>query len=278
MRERRWMLEETDDRQRWMVSYADFITLLFAFFVVLYAISSVDARKWEHVSAGMRAAFEVGRFEHETLLPSTRESGAAGGSREQRIGTAPGPGNSAWDLLLLRKHVEAIGEGGAGGNASPTDPVRVALADPGLVISLASEHFFAPGSARLDPGSLDLLGQIAAALATSDAELRIEGHTDDRRPASTRYASNWELSAARAGTVARHLMAEHRIGASRIGIAGFGSERPAAQNDTPEGRALNRRVDIVVFATSAEDRLLAPEESREALRKILDQLEPVPAP
>jgi chemotaxis protein MotB len=123
---------------------------------------------------------------------------------------------------------------------------RLHRTERGLVVSLAEAGFFAPGDARLREDALELVDALADALAAERTLLRVEGHTDSVPIATARFPSNWELSSARASMVLSRLVARG-VAPSRLSVAGYAGERPIADNSTPEGRALNRRVDLVIL-------------------------------
>jgi chemotaxis protein MotB len=203
-------------RDRWLISFADLMTLLFALFVVLYAA----------------ADHERGRAVAEALAGQISASGAAGGGN----GVLPGSQSvveaqrAVERVLLLNQSLGA----------------RVTANEQGFVISLAEAGFFAPGEAVVSQEARALLQELAETLRQTEMSIRVEGHTDARPIATARYPSNWELSSGRASAVLAELVA-HGVPSSRLSVAGYASEKPLADNSTPEGRALNRRVDLVVL-------------------------------
>lgn len=243
-----------------MVSYADFVTLLFAFFVVMYAISTVDAKKFENVSASLKEAL----FEKPPVAMPVPLAGLGGDSPQQR--TAPlGPAGPP--LGLVRDRIATGLERGPAGKLGD-DAVRMTTTPRGLVISLAASRFFAPASAELTPEAIPVLESIGSVLAPLRLEIRVEGHTDDRPIATERFPSNWELSAARATVVVRYLLEHFEMAPERLTASGYASYRPVAPNTDEAGRARNRRVDVV--ALSPLEALHEPEalqemEAREAL-------------
>jgi chemotaxis protein MotB len=207
-------------RDRWLVSYADLVTLLFALFVVLYAAADHDRA---------RAIADV-------MAEQTSKAAMPGGR-----GVLPG----GVGVMAARAAVERA----LASNKTLSARVRVAGVPGGFVVSLAEAGFFAPGDAtvREDAGALlDTLADTLRAPSHRSARLRVEGHTDSTPIATARYPSNWELSSARAAAVLSHLTSRG-IPSSRLSLAGYAGERPVADNSTNEGRALNRRVDLVVL-------------------------------
>lgn len=261
-------IEEPDHRDRWIIPYADFITLLFAVFAVLYAISAVDIDRFERMSEGIRSA----------LSPS---SAAIARESERGIPVVRTPLGTSWQerqpglpVAALRDRIEARLET----EASLDELARVIqleVDERGLVISLAGDAFFEDGSARLRSQTVRFLDAIAGELVAVDASLRIEGHTDDRAVGPA-FPSNWEFSAARASAVLRWLMERGGLEPARLGAAGYAGFRPVAPNDDEENRALNRRVDLVVLSGSGargEPRSARSGDDR-SLSRVLDRLPP----
>ena len=216
--------ESGEGRDRWLISYADLVTLLFALFVVLFA--AADHERARSISQSMAA--ELGETENSAMV-------------NQSNGVVPG-------VDKLAKEEAAINRAFAN-NQTLGSRARMTRTDHGLVISLAEAGFFAPGEAALREDALSLIDTLADSLRDSDAPLRVEGHTDSQPISNSRYPSNWELSTARAASVLAHLTARN-IPSARLSVAGYADERPIADNATPEGRALNRRVDIVVLSNN----------------------------
>lgn len=236
--------------ERWLVSYADFITLLFAFFTTLYAISTVDAQKLSAVVDSMQVAFANGELRN---LPP---------------GTAPGAGGVPVRITLPARP-EPAGAGGRGMPEAQATSVQSKLAvtlarqigegtvsmelDPrGLVISIREAGSFATGSAELSPVAEAVLREIGNSVADVGNALRVEGHTDDVPISTERYRSNWELSTARATTVVAYFVGAG-LAPERLSASGYGEFHPKVPNDSDAGRGRNRRVDIVVLnpATNA---------------------------
>lgn len=232
------------NHERWLVSYADLLTLLFAFFVVLFASSVSDKKKTAAMAAAMQSAFsDSGAFDAHAktppLEPGAGNSQGAPAPLMMPLPTAPESGSAATSPkaveTAVRKAVAGDALQGSATVRSAGDSTTVSLSDAGL---------FASGSADLSPSAIPLLRKIAGSLP--DRELRVEGHTDNQPIHSDRFRSNFELSTARAAAVAEALMRAAQIAPSHFALAGYGEFRPAASNDTAEGRAKNRRVDIVV--------------------------------
>jgi chemotaxis protein MotB len=235
---------------RWLVSYADFITLMFAFFVVLYATATADQKKQAQVSASIDSAFH-------TLGIFSGSAGKAAGTAEPQGAEKPGlPMNNAMSETAPAQvredlnHVQnELTQALADQIAAHT--VSIQMGRDGLVISLREAGFFASGSATPNPGTLPVLRKITASLTRTSFDLRIEGHTDNVPIHTPQFDSNWELSSARATAVARLLLEEDLMSPERLSVAGYAEFHPAASNDTAEGRAQNRRVDLVVLPRTA---------------------------
>ena len=260
--------QEHVNHERWLVSYADFITLLFAFFTTMYAISTVDAQKMGKMVMSMRASFDSTLFGagSDRLTLSPGNGGAATGSglaeslsdpkddspadgsnlaiRELTSSLAARDGFLKSDQLLrgMKREVETLV-----GPEALKGRVRTNIDNRGLIISLGEGGFFDSGSDVLKPEGKTLLDVIASTLAPAANHIRIEGHTDNVPIRNSRFPSNWELSTARATTVVAHLIEKFRFAPDRLSAAGYSEYRPADTNQTVDGRSRNRRVDIVVL-------------------------------
>jgi chemotaxis protein MotB len=240
--------EKPENHERWIVSYADMVTLLFALFVVLYAIGETNPEKLEQVRTSLDKAFDIG------VLTSTD-------------GASPifeGGGGLAPSITEIREQdLAAISESLKSFMGEGTLVRRVQVRSDGvsITVSLAEDVLFTSGSAELRPGSQEVLQVLAGTLARMPNNVRVEGHTDNVPVNNPDFPTNWELSAARASTVLRYLTEEGGIPATRLSTAAFADTRPLGDNTTVDGRALNRRADIVILYPSAEDiqDLLNPE-------------------
>jgi chemotaxis protein MotB len=224
--------------ERWVISYADLVTLLLGFFIILYATSELDLQRFESISIGLAKAFNVDV--KQGLDPE--DSPLFQGGR----GLLPGPLNTGRidrDLAFIE------GQLGDHERAQQILPgqVEVKREEDRIVFRVADSLVFASASAELRPGAHALLQVIGEIVSGLPNEIRVEGHTDTVPVATARYPSNWELSSARATAVLRHLVEDVGLDGSRVFAAGYGEFRPIASNETPEGRALNRRADIVVL-------------------------------
>ena len=242
------------NHERWLVSYADFITLLFAFFVVLYASAQVDKKKVGQLAVAIQAAFDqLGVFQGSGSKvsegkPIPIELVTVDEDAKLAIPIVAKPGAEAMsrvesaDLEPLQRDLEKE-------LSAEIDKKEITIRreTEGLVVSLSELGFFDSGSAQIRTDAQRTFGRIAELLASRDCRLRIEGHTDDRPIHTPKFGSNWELSTARATELVRILITSYSYLPERLSAAGYAEYHPVAGNDTPEGRALNRRVDIVVL-------------------------------
>lgn len=239
------------NHERWLVSYADFITLLFAFFVVLYAFSKADQKKHAQVSAAIDSAFQ------SLSIASTLERTSSSAVRDEARAFSP-PHHFAVqmketaevraDLEAIRKDLQSRLSGQIGRGT-----VSVQLGRDGLVISLREAGFFDSGSAIPRSGTSATIRQIAESLAECSYDVRVEGHTDTIPIHNTEFDSNWELSSSRATHIARLLLQMRAVSPERVSAAGYAEYHPIASNDTEQGRAANRRVDLVVMPRAVLD-------------------------
>jgi chemotaxis protein MotB len=258
---------------RWLVSYADFITLLFGFFVVLYAFAKADQKKQLQVSESIDSAFRsLGLFPDVTRHPSAGSSASAG-AETPAIPMNIVMGEDVLSPARVKGDLDRLGRELTQtlSNQVATHTVSIHMGRDGLVISLREAGFFASGSAAPKPETLPTLRQIAASLRRTGYDLRVEGHTDNVPIHTSEFDSNWELSTARATRIARILLDLKSMPPDRISAAGYAEFHPVAPNSTPEGRAENRRVDLVVLPRSSVDLSLpALAHPTGAWRKITD--------
>lgn len=240
------------NHERWLVSYADMITLLMVLFVVLFAMGQTDKAKMDMLRTSLQRAFAVEVLRGSEPSSLKGSSGAAiippvmPAAISQEV--AAMTGGSSQDGPIA----QALAEVREAVNEVPVPPdtsgrVEVGVSREGIVISLAGNLLFDSGKSDLKPRGMTLLDTLAERLRTMPNEIRVEGHTDNIPIATALYPSNWELSSARATTVGRYLAEHAEIAPIRLSAAGYGEFRPIALNDTREGRARNRRVDLVVM-------------------------------
>jgi chemotaxis protein MotB len=235
------------NHERWLVSYADFITLLFAFFVVLYASAEMDKKKIAQLSAAIEGGFqEMGAFakNQPAALGSGSDPQKNGEPASSLTGLPPrpeaGPGGVV-DAYALQRELERVL-----GAEIREHEIEMRVTPEGLVLSLREVGFFDSGQAKMLPSALPKLGRIAQVLNAHGFDIRVEGHTDNIPIHNAAFQSNWELSTARATQVVSLLVEEYELDPLRVSAAGYGPYRPVESNETAPGRKMNRRVDIVI--------------------------------
>jgi len=246
---RRFERRKHVNHERWLVSYADFITLLFAFFVVLYASSQADKKKQQQVAQAIDSAFHaLGIFPDAARHAQAVKNLSAASSDQPAIPMniimgedVLAPAQVKEDLEQVQKRLEKMLS-----NEIAQHTVAIQMGKDGLVISLREAGFFSSGSATPHADSLPVLRQIATSLGHTSYDLRIEGHTDNIPIHNEEFASNWELSTARSTHIARIFLSSGAIPPERLSAAGYAEYHPVATNDTAAGRAENRRVDLIV--------------------------------
>lgn len=222
--------EKAPNHERWLLTYADMITLLMIFFIVLWSMSNADSEKWQKISAALQRAFSLDFFE-------------VGGSGSQSS-TTSGPVVIDAKLAAFAAIKSQIGV--LAQNNDVINDVDVRLDREGVVITLSGNFLFESGRADIQPDAVPLLDGIVAYLRTLPNEVRISGHTDNIPIETPLYASNWELSSARAIAIVKYLTAAG-ISAERLGAVGFGEYRPLVPNDTRANRAKNRRAELLIL-------------------------------
>jgi chemotaxis protein MotB len=244
-------LAEHENHERWLVSYADFITLLFAFFVVMFASTQADKNKAKAVSDSVRQALEHGQFSTaiSTVLGRGKHeakkapmSKIPSDERENPPPPAAPPDSQPPDLskslVTLQQGLDLELKNGK---------LQLKLEARGLVISMREATFFASGDNAIAPASLSILAKIAAVVKSLPNQVRLEGHTDSRPIHNSRFHSNWELSVARSIAMLELLRDRFEVPADRMAVAGYAENVPTDSNETEEGRAHNRRVDLVLL-------------------------------
>ena len=254
---------------RWLVSYADFITLLFAFFVVLYASSQVDKRKVGKLALAIQVAFqEMGVFQASTTevpidlsdpMPFSTAQAIENSQRTASLGRiashpdgSPDTSRENGDLAQLQAELETT--------LSPEikrKEIAMRREPDGLVISLREVGFFESGSAQMKSASMAAFDRIADMLRVRDYRLQIEGHTDNAPIHNSEFPSNWELSTSRATEIVRLFIVREGFSPDRLSAAGYAEYHPVATNLTTEGRGMNRRVDIVILGHALTEDSLA---------------------
>ena len=257
MRRRRRNLDQrqSDSNERWLVSYADFITLLFAFFVVMYALSSVSEGKYSALKNSLGEAFAgIGAGAPASMppagaasmpeLPMRRFARAAQTEQEQR------------SQREQREQMQSIAQDilGVLDSLVRDGHVKVTQSKRGVSVEINASVLFASGQAQLRADSVRALGQVARVLSSGAQGIQVEGYTDNAPISTAQFPSNWELSAARAASVLR-LFIDGGVAPQRLSVIGYGPNRPVTGNDTPVERARNRRVTVMILA-DAPDKLI----------------------
>ncbi|MBT0959628.1 flagellar motor protein MotD [Denitromonas iodatirespirans] len=275
MGRRRTEAEEHENHERWLVSYADFITLLFAFFVVMYSLSSVNEGKYRVLSDSLVQAFrsvsvnESGTQMVVQPMPVTtgpipvpkldRAKAAAEQAKQRAREAAVKKVRNMADEI--RRVLKPLSEGGQ---------VLVTEGANGIKVEINAEVLFAPGEALLGAPAVSALSAVAQVLSEAEFPIIIEGHTDNVPINTYRFPSNWELSAVRASSVVR-LFVNAGVAPSRLTAAGYGDQRPVADNDTPESRSRNRRVTLLIESMLVDEDLppVVPLRRDDAIQTIL---------
>jgi chemotaxis protein MotB len=221
------------NHDRWLISYADFLTLLLALFVVLFASSQLDKKKAQQVSYAVTEALGTG---------AAREQGGGGGKPLPAAVTAPEPKVAIPELTPALEHLQqALAE------EIRTGKIEVHLDIRGLVISLRQAAFFPSGGDEIASSGLDSIENIARTIHDLPNPVELEGHTDSAPIHTRRFNSNWDLSAARSIAMLHLFEDKYGIPGTRFAVAGYADAKPVDSNDSAEGRAHNRRVDIVIL-------------------------------
>jgi chemotaxis protein MotB len=228
---RRKSEEDKENLERWLLTYADLITLLLAFFVMLYVFSKQDTRKYDAMTMQLKAIFSGGA--------GVVVEGGRTGSRTIEA-TTEGPS----DIQIRRELEKQIKE--LSKAEGQENNISVITDERGIVIRIMDKAFYDTGKADLKEKARATLDKIAPVIKTLPNEIRIEGHTDNIPISTYEFKSNWELSVRRATEVVRYLVEKVGISPKRISAAGYAEYRPVAENDSDANRALNRRIEIIV--------------------------------
>src|SRR5262245_18646645 len=226
---------------RWLVSYADFVTLMFGFFLILWASANQDPVKFSELALAFRRAFNTGSM-----------------VGQQGTGEIVGKGGRMGEIVISPLLRISQNDGEIAEQMGLTDEVSVGMRRDGLVITLSGSLLFESGKAELRPEAADILNRLANLLEPTEGKIRIEGHTDNIPIATPAIPSNWELSSYRAAAVLRYLTETVGLPAERFEAAGFAEHRPLVPNDTRENRAKNRRVEIILVAARTGGGALVP--------------------
>lgn len=233
---------EEEGGEAWLLPYSDLMTLLLAVFIVLFAVSQIDAEK----AKSMSEAFTDGMMSQSEA--AARMSDQESTKTEHSENTSSGVKSEQERMEELKAELDAKLE-----SKNLTGSVKTGIDKRGLVISLSNAIFFDPGSAEIKKENEDILLELAGMVDVMDNYIRIEGHTDNVPMNSSTYPSNWDLSAARAANVVRLLTSKANITPDKLIAVGYGEYRPVEDNSTDEGRAKNRRIDIIVVSEKYND-------------------------
>jgi chemotaxis protein MotB len=274
-RRRRGHEEEHENSERWLVTYADMLTVLMALFIVMFALSVVDKAKFEQFKEGLNGDLGNGT----SLLsggPGLQQAGdtpidlqAAITALEEKSSRSQAAAQERADLEQARQKIlQALVARGM------QDEVRFQLDERGLVVTVVTDDvLFTLGSATLRPRGTAVLDAIAPALQALPNQVTVEGHTDDL-PMEGR-GSNWELSTARATSVLRYLLDSHAVPAGRLSAAGYADQRPLTPNTSAAARSANRRVEVIVRATPLDELPVATPAAAKPIQPITAVPDPV---
>jgi chemotaxis protein MotB len=247
---RKKRLEEHENLERWLVSYADFITLLFAFFVVMYAISSVNEGKYRVMSDSLVSAFKEApssdklielNTRHPEIMPGTGKPIGKLVPQPRQTPDTPERQKAADSMKKVAKSVLQAMQ-----PLIQNGQVRVTQSPRGITVEINASVLFKSGDAVLQPQSTEALAAVAQVLTQVDNPIQVEGHTDNIPINSPSFPSNWELSSSRAGSVVR-LFTERGVPAARMVAIGYADNRPVDTNATLDGRSRNRRVNVLIL-------------------------------
>jgi len=230
------------NHERWLVSFADFMTLLFAFFVVMFAVSQVDTKKLGHFTEQFSKAVGIDMFPQpgKGLMVGALEGSIVESDNQAAPGKGPGQGALPEELANIKRALMSTKD-----DDKDLAKVQIIARRNELVLRLSDNMFFESGTDTLDPQAKAVVTHLARELKDRKVDIRVEGHTDNRPIKTARYRSNWDLSTGRASTIVAAFAAEG-IAPDRLSASGYGEFHPIANNMTDDGRKQNRRVDIVV--------------------------------
>jgi len=226
--------------ERWLVSYADFVTLMFVLFIILFSFSQIDVEKYKALAGSLASQFA-----------SPSENAAAGGDNPimNFTGTPPGQEEAKTPAQIENENLAKVAETVAiyAEEKGISSNISLRSNEKGLHISITGTVLFADASATITPQAKDFIKVIAEKLKEIPNDILIEGHTDNRPIRTAEFPSNWELSSARAINLVRYLIEEHGFDPKRLSSAAYGEYRPIVPNDSLENMAKNRRVEIIIL-------------------------------
>jgi len=231
--QRRRGRQSKGNHERWLITYADMITLLMIFFIVMYSLSKVDEARFKTLAESLSVVFGAGAMVLDSPGPAVIPGSPASQMQDELEST---------QLDQLKKKLENyIQENGLNAKISVTTEER------GIVLSFQDDVLFQLGSDQLTPQARTILNKVAPMLIDTPNYIRVEGHTDNLPIRTSKFPSNWELSAARATNVVRELITTHNFSPQKLSVAAYGEYRPRVPNTTEENRQLNRRVSLVIL-------------------------------
>jgi chemotaxis protein MotB len=243
--------EERENHERWLVSYADFITLLLALFVVMYAVSQLNEGKYQRVAGSLVATLGAQSDRSVLITPEPASSSPVRESPQEdramkkarRLAEAQRRQQEAMEVIAR----DVVAAFQPFSSLIENGQVRVIPSSRGLAVEINARVLFAPGQAVLEQNSAQVLEAVAQVLKDNDYPIQVEGHTDSIPIVTDKFPSNWELSAVRASSVVRLLIGSG-IEAARLTAVGYGENRPVDSNDTEDGRTRNRRVTVMILS------------------------------
>lgn len=246
--------EEHENAERWLITYADLITLLLAFFILMYTMSKQDAQKYQEVAGQLKAVFTGGI--------GVAGRGSVLGKTPTELSFKGGEGSGVRELERQIKGVDEESKGAMAGR------IYVFADDRGIIVRAMEKAFFDEGKAELSEQARKALDAIIPVIKSMDSHLRVEGHTDNVPIRTSEFRSNWELSVMRATEVVRYLIERHDFPPDKISAAGYAEYRPIVSNDSPKNRGLNRRIEIIIVkneeAKKLQKEIAPPGERRKA--------------
>ena len=228
MRRKRSTIANQDNHDRWLLTYADLITLLLAFFIVMYSMSQIDSKRFGKMTEALSGILKG----QESILDNISEEDVMPGHGLLKLG----------NLRIIQKVIDEKFS-----KLGKLDEIQTEITERGLVVHIMESALFQEGSADLEPRAMSILDIMYEQLKALPNHIRVEGHTDDKDINTTKYPSNWELSTSRATSVVRYFIDNFELRADRVSALGYGEFRPVRPNNSIENRAKNRRVDIVIM-------------------------------
>ncbi|MFK5984487.1 MAG: flagellar motor protein MotD [Pseudomonadota bacterium] len=261
MGRRKKQQDEHENLERWLVSYADFMTLLFAFFVVMYSISSVNEGKYRVLSDSLRGTFNKDMASEEVINFKNPLTQVADVNSDDFI-ELPIPSDKKKDKTTIENNptLDEIENEVSGAVTELIDQGLISLNnnDNWLEIEIKSSILFQSGGARLSEEAEDVLARLANIIKTYPNQIQVEGYTDNIPIKTISFPSNWELSSSRAASVV-HLFANEGVTPNHMQAIGYGEYRPKKTNSTEEGRSENRRVVLVILGSENSRKVVKSE-------------------